>query len=365
MEFDIEKELEELEELLKGNNFKSKVYLSFDCLDKFFKSQDFIEIVASANFNHNSFSETRNFISNILYIATSYVETFGTIATASYDEMKKLIKNIVLHANENSNKLANLDIESVITGMIENKLFKDLNISKKNATKEQIEMVKCQAVDLVNYSANKYHAFNSKDLDSILANGIDPNSKDKQVEKDKREIDKIFSSHGKINVFPFLEGDTGKVSYSRESKLSYEYSYASPEWFKLFCGDNYFGRRSYQDAKTYVKNLCNSASLNEKEQETVISFFDKYWNMYTNTKHMLAIVPNEGYKSFNDEAVNEIKNYDIDEAIRIIVRDKGAAIDEKSDTAIPVQDGSIIELPDVQKTMEKVVAFQNKKQLEN
>ncbi len=289
MEFDIEKELEELEELLKGNNFKSKVYLSFDCLDKFFKSQDFIEIVASANFNHNSFSETRNFISNILYIATSYVETFGTIATASYDEMKKLIKNIVLHANENSNKLANLDIESVITGMIENKLFKDLNISKKNATKEQIEMVKCQAVDLVNYSANKYHAFNSKDLDSILANGIDPNSKDKQVEKDKREILEA------INGILYQ----GKIQFSEvEDKTEEEL-------------EEYLHGLLVREYEEKIREIPEEVT-SEFEKAITLRVIDTYWMEHINTmSHLREGIHLRGYAQENPLRAYKSEGYEL------------------------------------------------------
>lgn len=153
----------------------------------------------------------------------------------------------------------------------------------------------------------RFHAFNSVFMDSIIANGLDPKFK-VQDEAEMRNIDRILNRVHRGSV-GFSQFDVGKVSVSHQTVYSYSHGVKSPEWFAFFVSsfggtNGLFEARKYIEAKQKIEEgirICMNPNrpgllptdtdllMTSSEAERVRSFFEKYWNMYSGGKPMLAI----------------------------------------------------------------------------
>ncbi len=148
-----------------------------------------------------------------------------------------------------------------------------------------------------------YHAFNSAFLDSIKIHGINPHAKLTDQQEINR-IDAIFKKYQIDLIFGWQKLNCeASVSYSMDPSVSYYYGINSPEWFAQFTGQGFafnpmedydksaFVKGNYDHAKENLLKVMERNHFSLEDQDTVIQFFDKQWNLYANQSPMLAIVP--------------------------------------------------------------------------
>ena len=167
-----------------------------------------------------------------------------------------------------------------------------------------------------------FHATNSFFGEKILKYGLSPryNGKEEFV-NDVVRIADIYDKYGYGNplgwsVLDLLAGKTGWFSDSTPFNVTY-YS-NGPEWFGHFCGGScfYFGlvdddkrngyyNRNYEDTLECVLSLTKHVDMNERDTKEVIEFFNKYWNLFENSKPWVIMIPNKLLYDVNNDYLDE------------------------------------------------------------
>ena len=95
----------------------------------------------------------------------------------------------------------------------------------------------------------------------------------------------------------------GKVSYSMTPSVSYYYGKNSPEWFAQFTGQGFpftpsdkykkdaYVQGNYDSAKNNLLTLMKEYNFSTSDQERVIDFFDKNWNIYAKKNSYVSYYP--------------------------------------------------------------------------
>jgi hypothetical protein len=131
-----------------------------------------------------------------------------------------------------------------------------------------------------------FHSFNAVFQDEIEEHGLDP---DRRIwdQNELTEIDGIFKKYGR-DAMGYSQIDCiGKLSVTENTRYTYLYALASPEWFDIFtsvhdgnAASNPFQDRNYEEAKHNVeKKLSNCHGITEGERRKVMEFFERHWNM--------------------------------------------------------------------------------------
>ena len=186
-----------------------------------------------------------------------------------------------------------------------NKIASILNISKENI---QSNIGEIEKYAYLNFHLNGYifHATNSLYGSELIKNGF-IKKEDNEEKNDIIRINEIFSKYDKTNPFQFIINDfnhenTGIFCDSDSLRIM---SYSNgPEWFRLFCGEasvyhqlvdyhkeNGYSTKNYDDAFKCVSSLIKYYNLPENESNEVLTFFNKYWNKYKDTKPMVILIP--------------------------------------------------------------------------
>ena len=153
----------------------------------------------------------------------------------------------------------------------------------------------------------KYHAFNAACFSSIQQFGICPNVQlTSQDEIDN--IYHIFEEHDLDDALGWRKVNCeGFVSYSETPAVSYYYGMSSPEWFCQMTGEatpyarqdvaydrTAFKEGNYDKAKENLTTLMRLHAFTTSEEQVVLEFFDKNWNLYANQDILVAVIPEEG-----------------------------------------------------------------------
>ena len=190
-------------------------------------------------------------------------------------------------------------------------------LSSTNKEEYLINKVSSMTDDINEFAYNNFvvdgysfHATNSFFGEKILKYGLSPkyNGKEEFI-NDVVRISAIYDKYGKGNplgwsVLDLLAGKTGWFSDSTPFNVTY-YS-NGPEWFGHFCGDScfYFGlvdddkrngyyNRNYEDTLECVEALIRYDEMNDRDSKEVLEFFNKYWNLFENSKPWVIMIPNK------------------------------------------------------------------------
>lgn len=142
-----------------------------------------------------------------------------------------------------------------------------------------------------NYIINGYYFHTTHDVlaESILLNNPKP-----WGEQRLEEVQKIFKSRGKHDVFGLYKKDTDHTLFLASSlETSSYYGITSPSWFTHFTSGGLkkkpeykkfgFYNRDYKICLNNVINLCKEYNLNKEEEIKVIDFFEDCYAMFGNS----------------------------------------------------------------------------------
>ena len=160
-----------------------------------------------------------------------------------------------------------------------------------------------------NFYANGYvfHSTNSKSANSIMREGLKGNIASSSNREELQIIADIFKKYGNTSTFTLALADlsSGNIGWFYEGNPSnISYYVDSPEWFNQFTGgaSSYSGLipqdrrcgyrlRDYDMAKEAVSTLAKSCNMSDEDYMKVMSFFEKKWKEYGNTRPSLVLVP--------------------------------------------------------------------------
>ena len=186
-----------------------------------------------------------------------------------------------------------------------NRIASIMNISKGDI---QSRIGEIEKYAYLNFYINGYifHSTNSLYGDELIKNGF-VKKEDNEEKNDILVMNQLFSKYDKVNPFQFVINDfnhdyTGIFCNSDPLQIM-NYS-NGPEWFRLFCGEasvyhqlvNYhkekgYSTKNYNDALECVNSLIKYYDLSKNEGNEVLSFFNKYWNKFKDTKPMVIAIP--------------------------------------------------------------------------
>lgn len=215
-----------------------------------------------------------------------------------------------------TNKIANTDLKSLydiksnyrlqhdITHLFVEELLKKASLTEEELNNPLYKEALCTYI-IKNLKGQEYmyHAFNSTFLDSIKEHGINPQAKFTE-QQEINMIDAIFKKYNINMIFGWQKLNCeSKVSYSMDPSVSYYYGINSPEWFAQFTGQGFafnppkdydkaaFVNGNYDHAKQNLLKLMENNHFTKQDQDIVISFFEKQWNIYANKSPILAMIP--------------------------------------------------------------------------
>lgn len=132
-----------------------------------------------------------------------------------------------------------------------------------------------------------FHSFNAAFFDKINQDGLIVKEKPWNLE-DIEKVRKIFQNRNKKNIFGLYQGrEATPIFFANTLATSPYYSLSSPTFFRKFIENkpeyfNVFLNRDFDKAKQSIIELCTV--LNEEERKIVYSFFNKYWELFTNNE---------------------------------------------------------------------------------
>lgn len=257
----------------------------YDELSKYFNSVEFYEIIYKFNKVGNSFDilSTTNFLisKNIeLFIATKDVRLI--------DEF-----NVELLAIVSKEKMDSFSANRLSNKLLDKYLKLKLNTNNNEKIKDYL---------YANIFSREFmfHGFNSGIEDRVKTEGINPNTSFiKEQNNDINTINSIFEKYGIKNVFGYYKINCeGKVSYSSTPSKSYLYAVRSPEWLSYFIagslaseGKEYM-EKNYDACYDKVSKRLIENNFSEEDSQIVLSFLDKYWNIYANKTHPDVVIVN-------------------------------------------------------------------------
>ncbi len=335
-------------------------------IENYFESDEFFDSLSpvSKYFETNNSNGLR-LIEYFINIAIKYSmlfrndEKFSTIGLSNF--IKKVANKVAsMDITSMTSISSNYKLEKYVSNLYVDELLLKLDLNREQLNDENYKKSICfYIIRNLKGKDYKYHAFNSTFFDSILANGINPNVNfTPQNEIDI--INDIFEKNGISRVFGWQKLNCdGKVSYSMTPSVSYYYGTNSPEWFAQFTGQGFpfnpsdkykkdaYVQGNYDSAKNNLLTLMKEYNFSTSDQERVINFFDKNWNIYAKKTPMLAIIPD--IKEDNSEYwINDLLNDsyykdDIEKIMNFCLSDH--RIDCQSTEKIAVSNAIFIKMP--------------------
>lgn len=280
-------------------------------IENYFVSQDFYDTLKPlAKYLEKDPEHGYLLIEYIIDIAIMYSVFYrdgNHLTTSGLSQFLQKVSNKI--ANANLDDIKNIDRNHQLQDDIAHLFVLDL-LEKASLTEEVLddphykEALCTYIIKSLKGQEYIYHAFNSAFLDSIKVHGINPHAK-LTDQQEINMIDNIFKKYRINMIFGWQRLNCeASVSYSMDPSISYYYGINSPEWFAQFTGQGFaFNPSEDYDKSAFVKGNYNHAKENllkvmernhftQQDQDTVIQFFDKQWNLYANHSPMLAIIPN-------------------------------------------------------------------------
>jgi len=279
-------------------------------IENYFESDEFFDslIPAAKHFENNN-SNSLRLVEYFINIAIKYSmlfrndEKFSTIGLSNF--IKKVANKVAsMDITSMISISSNYELEKYVSKLYVDELLSKLGLNRESLNDDNYKKSLCSYI-IRNLKGKdyKYHAFNSAFFDSILANGINPNI-NFTPQHEINIINDIFEKNGISMVFGWQKLNCdGKVAYSMTPSVSYYYGTNSPEWFAQFTGQGFpfnpsgkyikdaYVQGNYESAKNNLLTLMKEHNFSSGDQECVIDFFEKNWNIYANKTPMLAIIP--------------------------------------------------------------------------
>ena len=234
----------------------------------------------------------------------------------SYNEKEKIKRNfsmaigycILFRNSEDIEDYLKISGKKARIYFLKLKVAKLLNISENEIQKHRDKIFK---YIYTNFKENGYvfHGTNSFSANKKLSNGMIPS----QNIEHKQELLRISYIYKKYNSFvdplgyasrDIIDGKNGWF-YDAIPKHSLYYA-NSPEWFGEFCGNNNaysylisdelkngYANRDYNTSLEAITVLMNDLKMNENDRKEVLTFFDKCWNLFKDTKPILILIPSK------------------------------------------------------------------------
>lgn len=359
-------------------------------IENYFESDEFFDSLSPiAKYFETNNSKGSELIEYFINIAIKYSilfrkgEEFST--TGLSDFIKKVATKISsVDINHMISISSDFKLEKYVSNLYVDELLLKLDLNREQLNDENYKKSICTYI-IRNLKGKdyKYHAFNSVFFDSILANGINPNA-NFTSQNEINTINNIFEKNG-ISMglgWQKLNCD-GEVSYSRTPAVSYYYGINSPEWFAQFTGQGFpfnpadkykkdaYVQGDYDSAKNNLLTLMKKYNFASSNQQCVIDFFEKNWNIYANRDSVLAIIPDtvspEMEEKLSEDWVNTLSNSpyyknDIEKIMNFCLSD--GAVDCQSTEKIDVSNAIFIKMPRYDEvlrrlTSKKTEAIQN------
>ena len=336
-------------------------------MDNYFESEEFISSISPlTTLFDNDKVDSKGVIGYITGISLKYYMLFHGMNNFSVDRMNEFVKRIVDYmVNNNITDIHSSILGNYLNYEYINEVLSVLNISKEmispNAKKELSKLI---AVSLERYDY-KFHGFNGYFLNSIKENGLNPSVKEEQ--DSIKQINDIYEKYGINMGLGWSKYDDGKVSYSKDPTVSYDYAQRSPEWFSQFTGGSShhkqnktaFADNNYEGAKYNVLKLMAEHNFSHDDMQIVMDFFVKNWNKYANQKPIIALIEHKRPKELLDNIIKmhtEFGNMDdLNKLLHTAFYD--GAVDGKSDTKIDTTNAIFIELPHHNELLNQINLF--------
>jgi len=343
-------------------------------ITSYFESDEFLEIISPlGKYCDVDTKQALDYVSDCIGIGIDYWRVFGD-KDISLENFNRFMENVVFEYEKVLAKYGNtfgrkVEIRQAIYDYIFNDILEDYKLDTADLENEVVCKVLRETIAkrLLN---TRYivHAFNGCFLESIVANGLDPNCKF----EDQRElnmINSIFMKYGETMILGWQKLNCdGNVSYADTAANSYYYATNSPEWFAQFTGQgfafnpegkykkNAYVERDHDAAFNNLMTFMQDNDFSTEEVTTVISFFDKYWDLYVNEKSvpMIVMVPykNESEKQQVEFIINN--DYTKKSFTRLISTCLcERASDARTNEVIDTSNAIYIRLPKVSKVLEK------------
>lgn len=172
-----------------------------------------------------------------------------------------------------------------------------------------------------------YHSFNGAFLASIKNRGLILNNKPWDL-NETEQVKKIFSSHGKKDIYGMYQGEEKTPIYLANNLISSSYyALSSPTWFLHFttggmqdkeCDKETFRNRDYSGCLKNILKIMHKYHLSKEEQDVVLVFFDKYYNyLGVNKSPKVLLIKRKIINPINDLELQEKGEQDIDYLKRI------------------------------------------------
>jgi len=167
-----------------------------------------------------------------------------------------------------------------------------------------------------------FHGTNSAYLPLIEKEGLVVRS-DNSFEDEVKAIDSIYAKQNGEAHHPFYHLAGSKISQQvclSNSSNAVSYATNAPEWFGLIVGclggdfgaHNCFRNRDKAGALAAIKN--NISTFSKDEQETVLSYFQKHWDMLGESEPTLLVArvePNKEYKGIDFDNADDTILYEL------------------------------------------------------
>ena len=328
------------------NKEKEDNSLKFEQVTEYINSSRFVSLLS--NYDYASENEFKKITGMLIGVAFDYADIFSRSGTSTIEEMEKILKGVL--KREMTKQEYNLE------EVFKNKLLKDLGIDPKGELSESEEMLaKETALEYLEFKITKFHAFNGSFLDSIKENGINPNKKSN--EKEKEIMDGIFNKYG-VSWKSSMEADKGYVSFSRTASVSYDYALTSPEWFGRMCGLNNYSTRNYEACKQNFLRVARDYNISEEDKNVLIECFESCWKSFCGNKTYLAIVNADcDYKEEHKQKLRDMLDGDgFDKTFKVFNGIRSNESNARSSETIDTKNAVFVELPDLKELQKKIEA---------
>ena len=175
--------------------------------------------------------------------------------------------------------------------------------------------------DIYNYISENFvkkgyvfHAGNSKAIEKNMKYGLSPSNPSDEEKKELMYIASIYNKYGDVNPLGWgiLDIENGNNGWFYDSNPSNTFYYAdSPEWFKQFCGGNHcyayglvpeesrhgYENRDYDACLLAITRLIEKYNMTETDRKKILDFFNKCWNIFSDTEPYLLFVPVSSFMS--------------------------------------------------------------------
>ena len=330
-------------------------------IENYFVSDEFLEVLKPISKRLEQ-SDGNYVLGEIISYAIKYVLIMGNDETLSNENLTNFLKKVVDIISKIDDKTQSFSssLQHHISILYVDELLSSLQLDRKTVKEEDLyQELFCIIIKRLESQMYMYHAFNSVYLDGIKTNGLDPGAHAWTSQEEINEIDDIFKKYKINRIFGWQRLNCeGKVSFSLDPLVSYDYGIRSPEWFSQFVGGstayiqggvdrNAFQKGDYNLAKNNLLTLMKAEGFSPDDQAKVLAFFEKKWPIYANNNPMLVIKPFA--KIDMEELILVHSDYfeekDIDLFMWHMLNFMANGLDQQSKKKISMEDAKFIKLP--------------------